>query len=156
MHGARRRLHDKLRSIEGLRGRVECVTVDRASRPNGAPVTRERELRRGGERRLRRPCRRSRARPCPTGYLELCKIIGPVPGAPPRRILSSIDFVCCIRGESICFWRNEAKSKKCVKSITCSCPCAIRRPAHDLAVAGADFEIRPRRSACPALAPKSE
>lgn len=28
MHGARRRLHEKLRSIDGLRGRVECVTVD--------------------------------------------------------------------------------------------------------------------------------
>lgn len=28
MHGARRRLHEKLRGIDGLRGRVECVTVD--------------------------------------------------------------------------------------------------------------------------------
>jgi hypothetical protein len=28
MHGARRRLHEKLRGMDGLRGRVECVTVD--------------------------------------------------------------------------------------------------------------------------------
>jgi UvrD-like helicase C-terminal domain/AAA domain len=28
MHGARRRLHEKLRGIDDLRGRVECVTVD--------------------------------------------------------------------------------------------------------------------------------
>jgi superfamily I DNA/RNA helicase len=28
MHGARRRLHDKLHRQNGLRGRVECVTVD--------------------------------------------------------------------------------------------------------------------------------
>jgi hypothetical protein len=28
MHGARRRLHEKLRGMDGLRSRVECVTVD--------------------------------------------------------------------------------------------------------------------------------
>ncbi len=28
MHGARRRLHDKLRRVHGLRGRLHCVTVD--------------------------------------------------------------------------------------------------------------------------------
>lgn len=28
MHGARRRLHDKLRVVPGLRGRLHCVTVD--------------------------------------------------------------------------------------------------------------------------------
>jgi len=28
MHGARRRLHDKLRGVRGLRGRLHCVTVD--------------------------------------------------------------------------------------------------------------------------------
>jgi UvrD-like helicase C-terminal domain/UvrD/REP helicase N-terminal domain len=28
MHGARRRLHDKLRGIEALKGRLHCVTVD--------------------------------------------------------------------------------------------------------------------------------
>lgn len=28
MHGARRRLHDKLRGVPGLRGRLHCVTVD--------------------------------------------------------------------------------------------------------------------------------
>jgi UvrD-like helicase C-terminal domain/AAA domain len=28
MHGARRRLHDKLRGVVGLRGRLHCVTVD--------------------------------------------------------------------------------------------------------------------------------
>ena len=28
MHGARRRLNEKLRSVPGLKGRFECVTVD--------------------------------------------------------------------------------------------------------------------------------
>ncbi|UVC19296.1 hypothetical protein IHQ72_35920 (plasmid) [Mesorhizobium onobrychidis] len=28
MHGARRRLNEKLRGIEGLRGKTECMTVD--------------------------------------------------------------------------------------------------------------------------------
>jgi hypothetical protein len=28
MHGARRRLHDKLRGVSDLRGRLHCVTID--------------------------------------------------------------------------------------------------------------------------------